>query len=373
MMTNVKAGIIGGAGYTGGELLRILINHPNIEIAFIHSNSNAGNLISDVHTDLLGDTDLKFTDQLSQDIDVLFLCVGHGDARKFLEANPISNTIKIIDLSQDFRLKENSSKPLSSEKLKAESLKQVVDSENKPFALSLKPSAFIYGLPELHKEAIKAAQNIANPGCFATCLQLALLPLASAGLLKSEVHISATTGSTGAGQKPGSTTHFSWRNNNLSVYKAFEHQHLNEISESLNSLTPTLSKGEGESHGHTSPFGEGTGVRLNFIPYRGDFARGIMASTYVESDLTLEEAEKLYVDFYAEHPFTHISKQNIDLKQVVNTNKCLIHLEKHGDKLLILSIIDNLLKGASGQAVQNMNLMFGLEEMAGLRLKASYF
>jgi N-acetyl-gamma-glutamyl-phosphate reductase len=346
MMTNVKAGIIGGAGYTGGELLRILINHPNVEIAFIHSNSNAGNLISDVHTDLLGDTDLKFTDQLSQDIDVLFLCVGHGDARKFLEANFFDISIKIIDLSQDFRL--NSKSEIGNRK-------------------------FIYGLPELHKEAIKAAQNIANPGCFATCLQLALLPLASAGLLKSEVHISATTGSTGAGQKPGSTTHFSWRNNNLSVYKAFEHQHLNEIGESLNSLTPTLSKGEGESHGHTSPFGEGTGVRLNFIPYRGDFARGIMASTYVESDLTLEEAEKLYVDFYAEHPFTHISKQNIDLKQVVNTNKCLIHLEKHGDKLLILSIIDNLLKGASGQAVQNMNLMFGLEEMAGLRLKASYF
>lgn len=327
-MTKIKAGVIGGAGYTGGELLRIIINHPNVEIAFIHSNSNAGNLISDVHTDLLGDTDLKFTDQLSQDIHVLFLCVGHGDAAKFLAANEINDAIKIIDLSQDFRLKNSS---------------------------NFKGGPFVYGLAELNKEAIKTAQNIANPGCFATCLQLALLPLANAGLLKSEIHISATTGSTGAGQKPGATTHFSWRNNNLSVYKAFEHQHLNEIGESLIQLQSDFDK------------------EINFIPYRGDFARGIMASTYVESDLSLEEAEKLYTDFYAEHPFTHISKKNIDLKQVVNTNKCLIHIEKHGNKLLILSIIDNLLKGASGQAVQNMNLMFGFEETTGLKLKASYF
>ncbi len=333
MMTKIKAGIIGGAGYTGGELLRILINHPNVEIEFIHSNSNAGNLISDVHTDLLGDSDLKFTDQLSQKIDVIFLCVGHGDARKFLEKNPVNNSIKIIDLSQDFRLKNNS-------KLKVESLNF---------------ETFTYGLPELNKENIKIAQNIANPGCFATCIQLALLPLANAGQLNSEIHISATTGSTGAGQKPGSTTHFSWRNNNLSVYKAFEHQHLNEIGESLVKLQPSFSKD------------------INFIPYRGDFSRGIMASVYIESDLTLTEAEKLYANFYAEHPFTQVSKQNIDLKQVVNTNKCLIHLEKHGHKLLILSIIDNLLKGASGQAIQNMNLMFGLDEMAGLRLKASFF
>ena len=327
-MTKIKAGVIGGAGYTGGELLRIIINHPNVEIAFIHSNSNAGNLISDVHTDLLGDTDLKFTDQLSQDIHVLFLCVGHGDAAKFLAANEINDAIKIIDLSQDFRLKNSS---------------------------NFKGGPFVYGLAELNKEAIKTAQNIANPGCFATCLQLALLPLANAGLLKSEIHISATTGSTGAGQKPGATTHFSWRNNNLSVYKAFEHQHLNEIGESLIQLQSDFDK------------------EINFIPYRGDFARGIMASTYVESNLSLEEAEKLYTDFYAEHPFTHISKKNIDLKQVVNTNKCLIHIEKHGNKLLILSIIDNLLKGASGQAVQNMNLMFGFEETTGLKLKASYF
>lgn len=354
-MKMIKVGIIGGAGYTGGELLRILLNHPNVEIDFIHSNSNAGNLISDVHTDLLGDTDLKFTDQISQDINVLFLCLGHGDARKFLEANPINDSIKIIDLSQDFRLKAKSQKPFISEKLKAESLKQLNESENQPSALSLQHSAFIYGLPELNKEAIKSAQNIANPGCFATCLQLALLPLAKAGLLKSEVHISATTGSTGAGQKPSSTTHFSWRNNNLSVYKAFEHQHLNEIGESLIQLQ--------ENFSHD----------INFVPYRGAFSRGIIASSYIECDLSLAEAEKLYQDFYADAPFTHISKTNIDLKQVVNTNKCFIHLEKHGNKLMILSIIDNLLKGASGQAVQNMNLMFGLEEKAGLRLKAIGF
>lgn len=328
MMTKIKAGIIGGAGYTGGELLRILINHPNVAIDFIHSNSNAGNFISEVHTDLLGDTDLKFTDKISQNIDILFLCVGHGDARKFLDANPINDNIKTIDLSQDFRLKHSST------------------SNNK---------LFTYGLPELNKTAIKTAQNIANPGCFATCLQLALLPLAKAGLLKSEVHISATTGSTGAGQKPGETTHFSWRNNNLSVYKAFEHQHLNEIGESLIQLQTSFNKD------------------INFIPYRGDFARGIMATSYIECDLSLEEAEKLYQDFYAEHPFTHISRANIDLKQVVNTNKCLVHLEKHGHKLMIISIIDNLLKGASGQAVQNMNLMFGLEETSGLKLKAIGF
>lgn len=354
-MNKIKVGIIGGAGYTGGELLRILINHPHVEITSIHSNSNGGNLISDVHTDLLGDTDLKFTDQLSQDIEVLFLCVGHGDARKFLETNFFNDNIKIIDLSQDFRLKDKSLKPFSRKKLKAESLKQNNTIESQPSASSLTPSAFIYGLPELNKEAIKSAQNIANPGCFATCIQLALLPLAKVGLLKSEIHVSATTGSTGAGQKPTETSHFSWRNNNLSVYKAFEHQHLNEIGESLIQLQADFKNS------------------LNFIPYRGDFTRGLMATTYLDCDLTLEEAEKIYQDFYADAPFTHISKQNIDLKQVVNTNKCLIHLEKHGNKLMILSIIDNLLKGASGQAVQNMNLMFGLQEMAGLKLKASYF
>lgn len=330
----IKAGIIGGAGYTGGEMLRILVNHPQVEIAFVNSSSNAGNLISDVHTDLFGDTDLKFTDQILQDIDVLFLCVGHGDAKKFLEANPIDEKVKIIDLSQDFRLVQNS---------------------------QLATRNFIYGLPELNKEKIQSAQNIANPGCFATCIQLGLLPLASKGLLQNEVHINATTGSTGAGQSLSKTSHFSWRNNNLSIYKAFEHQHLNEIGESLLQLVKK------------SPLGDLGVAPLNFIPQRGDFTRGILAAMYVESDLTEDEAYELYESYYANHAFTHVSRKNIDLKQVVNTNKCLVHLEKHGNKLFIISIIDNLLKGASGQAVQNMNLMFGLEETAGLKLKATYF
>lgn len=325
----VRAGIIGGAGYTGGELLRILVNHPNADITFVHSNSNAGNFIYEVHTDLLGDTELKFTDVLSQEIDVLFLCVGHGDARKFLDANPVSGSIKIIDLSQDFRLSRNPQPATRN---------------------------FTYGLPELNREEIRAAQNIANPGCFATCIQLALLPLAKAGLLTREVHISATTGSTGAGQGLSPTSHFSWRNNNVSVYKAFGHQHLKEITRSINQLGSPLSAEE-----------------LNFIPCRGDFTRGIMASLYTECPLSQEEATRLYSEYYAEHPFTHISAKNIDLKQVVNTNKCFLHIEKHGNKLLILSIIDNLLKGASGQAVQNMNLLFGLDEKEGLRLKGQGF
>ncbi|MFI5451617.1 N-acetyl-gamma-glutamyl-phosphate reductase [Pedobacter sp. UC225_61] len=324
----IKAGIIGGAGYTGGEMLRILINHPNVEIAFVNSSSNAGNLISDVHTDLFGDTDLRFINEIPQHIDVLFLCVGHGDAKKFLAANPINENIKIIDLSQDFRLTANAK------------------FENREF---------VYGLPELNRDTIKTAKNIANPGCFATCIQLGLLPLAAKRLIKSEVHINATTGSTGAGQSLSTTSHFSWRNNNLSIYKAFEHQHLNEIGESLVQLQPSISE------------------VLNFIPQRGAFTRGILASMYVESDLTLEEAQKLYEEYYSVHPFTHVSRKNIDLKQVVNTNKALIYIEKHGNKLFIISIIDNLLKGASGQAVQNMNLLFGLEETAGLKLKAANF
>lgn len=321
----IKAGIVGGAGYTGGEMLRILVNHPSVDIKFVHSNSNAGNLISDVHTDLLGDTDLRFTDVLSPDIDVLFLCVGHGDAKKFLDANEIAAGIKIIDLSQDFRLRANGG------------------------------SKWVYGLPELNRERIKNASYIANPGCFATCIQLGLLPLAAKGLLKAEVHINATTGSTGAGQSLSSTSHFSWRNNNLSVYKAFEHQHLNEIGESLKQLDPVFDQ------------------VINFIPQRGDFTRGILAAMYLESDLTAEEAQRIYEDYYAEHIFTHVSRKNIDLKQVVNTNKALIHVEKHGSKLFIVSITDNLLKGASGQAVQNMNLIFGLPEAEGLRLKAQAF
>lgn len=306
----IKAGIVGGAGYTGGEMLRLLVNHDGVEIVFVHSNSNGGNLISDVHTDLLGDTDLRFTDELSSAIDVLFLCVGHGDAKKFLVANPIAAGIKIIDLSQDFRLAEAAGQD------------------------------WVYGLPELNRERIQSANFIANPGCFATCIQLALLPLAAKGLLKSEVHINATTGSTGAGQSLAATSHFSWRNNNLSVYKAFEHQHLNEIGQSLLQLDDDFNQ------------------ELNFIPQRGDFTRGILAAVYLESDLTAEQAQKLYEDYYSGHPFTHVSQKNIDLKQVVNTNKGLVHVEKHGNKLLIISMIDNLLKGASGQAVQNMNLMF---------------
>lgn len=329
-MEKIKAGIIGGAGYTGGEMLRILINHPKVEIAFVNSTSNAGNLISDVHTDLIGETDLRFVSDIPQDIDVLFLCVGHGDAKKFLDANPINNSIKIIDLSQDFRLAANRNS-------------------------SIENRQFIYGLPELNHEAIKTAKNIANPGCFATCIQLGLLPLAAKGLIKSELHINATTGSTGAGQGLNTTSHFSWRNNNLSIYKAFEHQHLNEIGESLLQLQPSLSN------------------VLNFIPQRGAFTRGILAAMYLESDLTLEEAQSIYEDYYSTAPFTHVSRKNIDLKQVVNTNKALVHVEKHGNKLFIISIIDNLLKGASGQAVQNMNLMFGLEETTGLRLKAANF
>lgn len=327
-METIRVGIAGGAGYTGGELLRILIYHPFAEIVFVHSNSNAGKPVSDVHTDLFGDTDLAFSDSFSPDIDVLFLCVGHGDARKFLDANQIGESIKIIDLSQDFRLSQNA-----------------VHGKRK----------FIYGLPELNKEAIKTADNIANPGCFATCIQIGLLPLAASGKLNAEVHINATTGSTGAGQSPGATTHFSWRNNNLSIYKAFEHQHLNEIGESLVQLQKEFDK------------------ELSFIPQRGNFTRGILAAMYLQSDLTLEEAQQIYANYYESHPFTHLSRKNIDLKQVVNTNKALVYLEKHGNQLLIISIIDNLLKGASGHAVQNMNLMFGLNETEGLRLKGAAF
>jgi len=327
-MGTIRIGIAGGAGYTGGELLRILINHPQAEICWVHSNSNAGKSLSDVHADLFGDTNLKFTDTISQDIDALFLCLGHGDAKKFLDSHEISASIKIIDLSQDFRLNSNARHGSRS---------------------------FVYGLPELNREAIKQAQNIANPGCFATCIQIGILPLADAGLLNSDVHINATTGSTGAGQSLSPTSHFSWRNNNLSVYKAFEHQHLNEIGQSLNQLQNNFDQA------------------LNFIPQRGDFTRGILAAMYTETELSLDEAYTLYENFFKDHPFTHISKRNIDLKQVVNTNKALIHLEKHGNKLLIISIIDNLLKGASGHAVQNMNLMFGLGETVGLRLKGVGF
>jgi N-acetyl-gamma-glutamyl-phosphate reductase len=335
-MKKIKVGIAGGAGYTGGELLRILVFHPHAEIVFVHSNSNAGNPISKVHTDLLGVTELKFSDSLNKNIDVLFLCVGHGDALKFItkEADFFKDAaFGIIDLSQDFRLEE----------------------KNK--ALSIQPSAlnFVYGLPELQKEKIKKAKYIANPGCFATCIQLGLLPLASKNLLHEEVHVSGITGSTGAGQSLTETSHFSWRNNNMSIYKAFTHQHLNEINQSLRSLQGGFNK------------------TINFIPFRGDFTRGIFATLYLKTKISLEEANKVFEDFYKDHPFTHISRENPNLKQVVNTNNAIVYLEKHGDTLLVVSMIDNLLKGASGQAVQNMNLMFGIEEDAGLRLKAPAF
>jgi len=321
----IKAGIIGGAGYTAGELIRILLNHPQVELVFVNSTSNAGNKLTDVHGGLLGETDMSFTDQLPYNkIDVLFFCTAHGDTKKFLDANDIPNHLKIIDLSTDYRHKAVGNK-------------------------------FIYGLPELNKEEIKQSSYVANPGCFATAIQLGLLPLAKANKLTYEIHVNAITGSTGAGVKPSATSHFSWRENNISVYKAFEHQHLTEIKQSLNQLQVNFN-------------GD-----INFIPVRGNFTRGIFVSTYLNYDGRIEDAEKLYKDYYKDSPFTIISDKNIDLKQVVNTNKCVLHLEKHGNKLLILSCIDNLVKGASGQAVHNMNLIFGLEETIGLNLKASAF
>ncbi len=328
MERKIKAGIVGGAGYTGGELIRILLNHPAVEIVFVHSKSNATKFLYQVHQDLQGDTEIKFSAALNQKIDVLFLCVGHGEATKFLKENKIDDKIKIIDLSQDFRLGDTSGK-----------------------------RKFIYGLPELNKALIKKANNIANPGCFATAIQLGLLPLAKAGLLK-EIHTTGITGSTGAGQGLSATSHFSWRANNIQAYKTLSHQHLAEIGQSINSLQSN------------SPLGDGG---LNFIPWRGDFTRGIFISSQIKCALSLDEVSQLFKKYYAAHPFIVLSEEPIFLKQVVNTNKCFIQLEKVGGKLVAHSVIDNLLKGASGQAVQNMNLMFGLEEMAGLKLKAIGF
>lgn len=321
----IKAGVIGGAGYTGGELLRILVNHPDVEIEFVNSNSNAGNKLYSVHEGLIGETDMVFTDQLPfEKIDVLFSCLGHGDTKKFLESHTVPANVKIVDFTQDHRIKTEG-------------------------------NDFVYGLPEMNREKIKGAMHIANPGCFATAIQIGLLPLAKAGLLTNEINTTAITGSTGAGQKPSATSHFSWRNNNISVYKAFEHQHLLEIRQSLTQLQGKFD------------------TELNFIPVRGDFARGIFVSTYMTSDLTIEQAYDLYNDFYKDAAFTFVAEGNIDLKQVVNTNKAVVSLQKHGNKLLVLSAIDNLLKGAAGQAVQNMNLLFGLDEKAGLKLKPSAF
>jgi N-acetyl-gamma-glutamyl-phosphate reductase len=323
----IKVGIIGGAGYTGGELIRLLIHHPDVSVSFIHSRSNAGNPINSIHQDLLGETDLAFTNELKDDVDVLFLCVGHGEAKKFLEENKVGDKIKIIDLSHDFRLAQSS---------------------------TLKARSFIYGLPELNKEQVRSANNLANPGCFATAIQLGLLPLAKAGLL-GNIYTTGITGSTGAGQGQSSTTHFSWRANNIQAYKTLTHQHLGEINQSLKQLQP------------------GGEIDLSFIPWRGDFPRGIFISSQVNCDWQIEKLEDLYKDFYADHPFTFLSKDTIFMKQVVNTNKCIIQLEKTGTKLVIHSAIDNLLKGASGQAVQNMNLMFGIDECAGLQLKPLAF
>jgi N-acetyl-gamma-glutamyl-phosphate reductase len=327
MANLIKAGIIGGAGYTGGELIRLLINHPGVDISFIHSRSNAGQPVHKVHHDLLGDTELQFTGELDTNIDVLFLCLGHGESKKFLTENIIPDTVKIIDLANDFRLKAGS---------------------------SIGNRKFVYGLPELNKPEIQSASSIANPGCFATGIQLGLLPLAKAGLLK-DIYTTGITGSTGAGQSLNATSHFSWRANNIQAYKTLTHQHLGEIGESLIHLQPV------------------NDVDLSFVPWRGDFTRGIFVSSTLSCDLSIEELYTLFSDYYKGHPFTHVSKDPIFLKQVVNTNKALIQLEKAGSKLVVHSAIDNLLKGASGQAVQNMNLIFGLNETTGLRLKANYF
>jgi len=314
----IKVSIEGAAGYTAGELLRILLFHPFVDVKYLHSESNAGKSVYTVHKDLLGETELVFNDIDFSDTDVVFLCKGHGQSVKFLEQNKLPVHVKVIDLSTDFRDESH---------------------------------GFVYGLPELQREKIKTGRFVANPGCFATSIELALLPLALAGLLKDEIHITSITGSTGAGQSPSDTTHFSWRNNNVSVYKPFRHQHLKEIGMCINKLQPGFNKS------------------VNLVPVRGNFSRGILTSCYTECSVSFEEIEKLYHDFYTNHPFTVISKENPDLKQVVNTNKCILYLERFEDKLYILSLIDNLVKGASGQAVQNMNLMFGIPEDTGLRLK----
>ena len=342
----IRVGILGAAGYTGGELIRLLLNHPEAEIVFANSESNAGNLVSDVHEGLIGDTSLRFTDQMPfEQVDVLFFCFGHGKSEAFLKEHTIPAGVKIIDLAQDFRVA-----PLNPPK---------------------GGRKWVYGLPEINKAEIQRAQHVANPGCFATAIQIALLPAAKLGLLKHDVSVNAITGSTGAGQKPGATTHFSWRADNLSIYKPFTHQHLAEICQSLNQIAPSNST-EGVIH---PPFGgtEG-GCSIDFIPYRGPFARGIFCTAVVRLDGQVNcDIAAAYKDYYADAAFTHHSERPLDLKQVVNTNKALVHCDLFDGKLLVTSCIDNLLKGAVGQAVQNMNLMFGLDEAAGLRLKASAF
>ena len=320
----IKVGIIGAAGYTAGELLRILKWHPKVEIEFAQSNSQADLPVTDIHTDLMGETDLIFVKKATKKVDVVFLCSGHGKSRSFLENHPFPDETKIIDLSRDFRIKDSA-------------------------------DGFMYGLPELNREKIIDTNKIANPGCFATAIQLALLPLAKHGLLKNEIHVHALTGSTGAGQQPTPTTHFSWRNNNVSIYKPFTHQHLGEIGESIRQHQPDFN------------------TAINFLPVRGNFTRGIFASLYMTIDMELEPIQQLFSTYYENHEFVHLVSKNPTLKQVVNTNKCYLFLQKHEDKVLIISTIDNLIKGAAGQAVQNMNLMFGLTESEGLKLKGSAF
>ncbi len=322
-MNKIKVGIIGGAGYTAGELIRILINHPNVELAFVHSTSNAGNKLYSVHEGLFGETEQEFAAEYDLNaVDVVFMCSGHGKSTEFWAQNPRPEKLKVVDLAQDYRDES---------------------------------CGYVYGLPECNRDRIKGCTLLANPGCFATAIQLGLMPLAANGLLTSEVSVTGITGSTGAGVKPGATSHFSWRNNNISVYKAFEHQHLIEIKYNLGMV-------------------QGSAVAdINFVPVRGDFARGIFVVSHLDCALSIEEVTKLYKDYYANAAFTFVMDSNPDLKQVVNTNKAIVHVEKHGGKLMVLSMIDNLLKGASGQAVQNMNLMFGLPENAGLNLKSSAF
>lgn len=324
MQNKIQAGIIGASGYTGGELIRLLLQHPKAEINFAYSRTHHGKAITTIHSDLIGDTTLQFTDTINPDVDVVFTCLPHGETGEFLKTHLFSDNVKTIDLSNEFRLKNTS-------------------------------SDFVYGLPEIYKNKIKSAQKIANPGCFATAIQLALLPLAKAGLLQSAIHVSGTTGSTGAGNKLTTSSHFTWRNNNFSTYKAFTHQHLDEIGESVLQLQPSFSSA------------------INFIPHRGNFTRGILITAYTEIESSLAEVIKLYNAFYSEAPFVFVSDVNIDVKQVINTNKCLLYLEKQGKNLIITSVLDNLLKGASGQAVQNMNLLFGFDEMTGLRLKPSAY
>lgn len=344
----IKIGILGAAGYTGGELIRVLVNHSEAEIVFAHSESNAGNLVADVHEGLLGDTDLVFSSDMPFDkVDVLFFCFGHGKSEAFLKEHAIPQNVKIIDLAQDFRIRRE----------------QPFEAQGRVF------SNFIYGLPEINGDAIRRADHIANPGCFATAVQLALLPLAKEGLLTADVSVNAVTGSTGAGQKPSATTHFSWRSDNFSTYKVFNHQHLAEICQSLNQVAPKDVRPMSPALERTAD-----GPVVDFIPYRGDFARGIFCTAVVGLDHTAcADVVEIYKSFYADAAFTHYSDKPLDLKQVVNTNKCLVHVDLFGDKVVVTSVIDNLLKGAVGQAVQNMNLMFGLDEKTGLRLKASAF